>query len=98
MPIFLDLIKPDIPALKAIESAFAELTLEEQQYIEERLNSIFSQSIPLDPKVDNILYIQLFSLLLQLEVIALQIPLRFASKMKTEAFQTQMRMQLVDEV
>ena len=98
MPVLLDMIKPDIPAIRAIEAAFEELTVAEQQFIEERMNTVFSQGIPLELKMDKILYIQLFSLLLQLEVIALQIPLRFGPKMKTPEFQQQMRSQLVDEV
>lgn len=98
MPILLDMIKPDIPALKTIEAAFEGLTTAEQQQIEARLDKLFSQGIPLELKTDKILYIQLFSLLFQLEVIALQIPLRFGPKMKTIEFQQQMRSQLVDEI
>lgn len=98
MPDLLNQIKPSIPALNAIQSAYDELTFAEQQLIEKRMDEVFGQGMPLELKTDKILYIHLFSLLLQLEVIALQIPLRFGPSMKTHAFREQMRSQLVDEV
>ncbi|MDI9819776.1 2-oxo acid dehydrogenase subunit E2 [Legionella sp. PL877] len=59
---------------------------------------LFKQGLPFKLKHDKLLYIYAFSMLAQLEVLAIQVPLKFEDKMSTPEHKQRMRMQLLDEI
>jgi hypothetical protein len=85
-------------AEKWLNPAWAVLTSAEKAEIQSRLDEMFHQGLPFELKHDRIFYIYLFSLLAQLETLALQVPFKFADKLSDESLQKKMRQQLVDEV
>lgn len=93
-----ELLRPAWGAEKWIQEGFSKITDEEKQLIKERMQALFKNGLPFQLKHDKLLYIYTFSLLAQLEVLAIQIPLRFEAQMSTPQFRQQMRMQLLDEI
>lgn len=92
------LLKPTWGAETWILEGWHELTLDEKADVTERMDALFTNGLPFELKYDNILYIYAFSLLAQLEVLAIQVPLKFEACMPTSEFKVRMRAQLVDEV
>lgn len=93
-----ELLRPSWGAEKWILEGWNKITADEKQIIKNRLDELFCDGLPFELKSDKLLYIYAFSLLAQLEVLAIQIPLKFESKMSTVAYRQRMRQQLLDEV
>ncbi|MCH9756387.1 MAG: hypothetical protein K0U37_04240 [Gammaproteobacteria bacterium] len=92
------LLKPTWGAEKWILEGWEALNKDEQAIVTKRMDTLFENGLPFELKHDRILYIHSFSLLAQLEVLAIQVPLKFEAKMPTAEFKQRMRTQLVDEV
>lgn len=92
------LLKPVWGPQACILDGWNQITPDEKKMIKFRLDDMFKQGLPFELKHDKLIYIHLFSLLAQLEVIAIQIPLKFESNMSTPKFRQQMRAQLLDEI
>lgn len=92
------LLKPTWGAEKWILEGWEALDQGEQAIVSNRVEALFLEGLPFQLKHDRMLYIYAFSLLAQLEVLAIQIPLKFESEMPTLEFKQRMRAQLLDEV
>lgn len=92
------LLKPSWGAEKWIAEGWDKINPEEKALIKTRLHDLFKDGLPFEIKHDKLLYIYTFSLLAQLEVLAIQVPLKFEDKMSTPLFKQQMRTQLLDEI
>lgn len=93
-----ELLMPVWGAEKWIFEGWSKITVHEKAIITERMNKLFQKGLPFDLKQDKLFYIYTFSLLAQLEVLAIQVPLKFENKMTTPAFKQSMRTQLLDEI
>ncbi len=93
-----ELLKPSWGAEQWINEGWNTLSFEEQKGIQARLNTLFQNGLPFELKHDKLLYCYLFSLLAQLEVLAIQVPLRFEKEMPNEKLKKSMRSQLLDEI
>ena len=93
-----ELLKPTWGAEKWISEGWQKITSEEKKLIADRMHELFKDGLPFEIKHDKLLYIHTFSLLAQLEVLAIQIPLRFEDKMSKPEFKQKMRRQLLDEI
>lgn len=92
------LLKPIWGAEPWILEGWNCLTLEEKEQIKSRLSALFQNGLPFEIKQDKRLYIYTFSLMAQLEVLGIQLPIRFGEKLQQPAFKERMRAQLVDEI
>lgn len=92
------LLKPRWGAEHWIAEGWEQLTAAEKSVITARIDALFKNGLPFALKHPKILYIYVFSLLAQLEVLAIQVPLNFEKKMSTPVFQALMRTQLLDEI
>lgn len=70
----------------------------EKALIHSRMNKIFCNGLPFKLKHHKLFYIYTFSMLAQLEVLAIQIPLKFEEKMSSNKLKKLMRAQLLDEI
>jgi hypothetical protein len=93
-----DLLKSSWGAEKWIDEGWNQITAGEKQLIKDRMDDMFKNGLPFALKKDKLLYIYTFSMLAQLEVLAIQIPLKFESRMSTPLFRQRMRTQLLDEI
>ncbi len=93
-----ELLTPLWGAEKWILEGWNKINQEEKVLIKSRLDDLFKDGLPFEIKTDKLLYIYTFSLLAQLEVLAIQVPLKFEDKMSTPLFKQQMRQQLLDEI
>ena len=93
-----ELLMPTWGAEKWISEGWSKITVQERSLIKHRLDNLFKNGLPFEVKQDKLFYIYTFSLLAQLEVLAIQIPLKFEEKMSTFAFKKSMRAQLLDEI
>ena len=93
-----ELLKPNWGAEKWILEGWNKLNNDEQTLIKGRMHDLFKDGLPFELKHDKLLYIYTFSFLAQLEVLAIQVPLRFEETMPTMQFKQQMHTQLLDEV
>lgn len=93
-----ELIYPAWGSEQWICEGWDELEPEEKQEITERVERLFKQGLPFKLIHEKILYIYLFSVLAQLEVFAIQLPLRFADKIEDPYLKERMRAQLLDEI
>ncbi|CEK11792.1 2-oxo acid dehydrogenase subunit E2 [Legionella hackeliae] len=75
-----------------------QITADEKALIKHRMDKLFKNGLPFDLKHDKILYIYTFSMLAQLEVLAIQVPLKFETKMSSVEHRQLMRAQLLDEI
>lgn len=91
-------LKPRWGAEQWIAEGWEQLTVAEKDLITKRMDALFKNGLPFELKHPKLLYIYVFSLLAQLEVLAIQVPLNFEKKMSTEIFQKLMRTQLLDEI
>jgi hypothetical protein len=92
------LLTPTWGAETWIQEGWNELKSDEKADITQRMDGLFANGLPFELKHDKTLYIYAFSLLAQLEVLAIQVPLKFEACMPTSEFKARMRAQLVDEV
>ena len=92
------LLKPTWGAEKWILEGWNALNADEQGVVTGRIDSLFSEGLPFKLTHDRMLYIYAFSLLAQLEVLAIQVPLTFETYMPTPELRQRMRVQLMDEV
>ncbi|KTD52618.1 putative CoA-dependent acyltransferase [Legionella quinlivanii] len=92
------LLTPYWGSEKWILEGWNKITEEERESIEARVESLFKNGLPFELKHDKILYLYIFSLMAQLEVLGIQLPMRFEDKMYNPEFKKRMRAQLVDEI
>ncbi|MDX2346934.1 MAG: hypothetical protein QNK11_08710 [Legionella sp.] len=92
------LLKPAWGAEKWILEGWEALNQDEQAVVTQRIDTLFSAGLPFKLKHDRMLYIHAFSLMAQLEVLAIQIPLKLEPKLPTLELRQRMRTQLMDEV
>jgi hypothetical protein len=92
------LLRPSWGAEKWIQEGWEQITADEKQLIKDRLDDLFRDGLPFELKSDKLFYIYTFSLLAQLEVLAIQVPLKFESKMSTPEFRERLHTQLLDEI
>ena len=93
-----ELLKPKWGAEQWILDGWNTITAPEKQIINDRMDDLFKNGLPFELKYPKTFYIYTFSLLAQLEVLAIQVPLNFEKKMSTVEFQKSMRTQLLDEI
>jgi hypothetical protein len=93
-----ELLRPSWGAETWILEGWNKITQDEKELIKARLHDLFKDGLPFELNHDRLVYIYMFSLLAQLEVLAIQVPLRFEDKMSTPLFKQQMRAQLLDEI
>jgi len=91
-----DLILPKWKATEHIEKGWDVLTNIEKGIVIKRVNALFKDNF-IHMKTLPIYYLHLFSFLAQVEVLAIQIPLRFMDKF-TGQVRKQLRNQLIDEI
>lgn len=93
-----EILRPSWGAEKWILEGWNTLQDHEKQHITDRIEALFCDGLPFELKSDKLFYIYTFSLLAQLEVLAIQVPLKFEAKMSSPEHQKRMRQQLLDEV
>lgn len=93
-----ELLKPSWGAEKWILEGWNKITQVEKELIKTRMHHLFKDGLPFEVKHDKSLYIYTFSLLAQLEVLAIQVPLRFEDKMSLPHLKQKLRAQLLDEI
>ena len=92
------LLKSTWGAEKWILEGWNQINDDEKQQIKNRMDDLFKNGLPFELKKDKLFYIHTFSFLAQLEVLAIQVPLKFESKMSNPIFKQRMRTQLLDEL
>ncbi|CDZ77736.1 2-oxoacid dehydrogenases acyltransferase (catalytic domain) [Legionella massiliensis] len=93
-----ELIKPTWFAEEWLNNAWSVLEVDEQLYIKNRVDEMFYNEIPFQLEHDRIVYIHLFALLAQLEILAFQGFLKSLEKMAGTPLYATMRKQVVDEI
>lgn len=93
-----ELLKPSWGSEYWIQEGWDQINDDEKVVIKNRINELFKDGLPFELKHDKLLYIYAFSLLAQLEVLAIQVPLKFQHKMTSPAYRERMRVQLLDEI
>jgi len=93
-----EILKSSWGAEEWIQDCWDTINSEEKLLIQHRMDDLFKDGLPFELKHEKILYIYTFSLLAQMEALAIQIPLKFSSKMPTLEQQVCMRSQLLDEI
>lgn len=93
-----EILRPTWGSEQWIQEGWDRISAQEQQLIQARVDELFKDGLPLELKHDKILYIYAFSLLAQLEVLAIQVPLKFENKMSTPEYRALMHEQLLDEI
>jgi len=92
------LLKPHWGAEKWIDEGWQQLTDAERDDIKSRVDTLFKNGLPFEIKKDKSLYLYSFSMLAQLEVLAIQVPIKFEKKLADPELQKKLHVQLVDEV
>lgn len=92
------LLRPAWGSEKWIAEGWQQITAEEQELIQARVDELFKDGLPFELKHDKLFYIYSFSLLAQLEVLAIQVPLKFELKLSNPVFRQQLHAQLLDEI
>ncbi len=93
-----DLIRPIWSVEKSLNKAWSILTSQEKEEVKNRVDKIFYNELPFQLEHDKLIYVHLFSLFTQLEIIALRGLIRFLDKMSMSKLYVQMRQQITDEV
>ncbi len=93
-----ELLSPTWGSEQWILEGWQKLSDDEKKLIENRVHQMFQHGLPFELKHDKLLYVYTFSLLAQLEVLAIQVPLKFEARMSTPKYQKRMRTQLLDEI
>ncbi len=83
---------------KWILEGWEKISSADQLLIKKRMDQLFAKGLPFEIKHDKLLYVYAFSLLAQLEVLAIQIPLKFKDKMSSQENKERMHQQLLDEI
>lgn len=92
------LIRPSSNVEKCIIEGWNILDNQEKIEIEKRINTVFKEGFPFELKHDRVIYLYIFTLLSQLEIVALQFPMRALPEVKDKMLKKRMRQQLVDEL
>ncbi len=92
------LLRPSWGAEKWILEGWDTLAVDEKKLIKSRMDDLFKDGLPFELKSDKLFYIYTFSLLAQLEVLAIQVPLKFEAKMSTDEYRERLHIQLIDEI
>lgn len=71
---------------------------EEKETIKKRLDHLFKDGLPFKLKHDKLLYVYTFSMMAQLEILGIQLPLLLEDKLQNPEYKARMRAQLVDEI
>jgi hypothetical protein len=85
-------------AEKWISEGWSKISADEKAIINARMDDLFKDGLPFELKHDKLFYIYTFSLLAQLEVLAIQVPLKFENKISSLTLKKCMRKQLLDEI
>lgn len=93
-----ELLKPVSPAQKFLSEIWSHLNTDEQLIIRQRMHDMFKNGLPFEIKHEKLVYVHLFSLMVQFDIMACRIPLKFSTSMSTPALQQRLRAQLLDEV
>lgn len=93
-----ELLRPAWGAEKWILEGWDKINAEEKNLIKSRMHALFKNGLPFELQQDKLFYLYTFSLLAQLEVLAIQIPLKFEEKMSLPEHKKLMRVQLLDEI
>lgn len=93
-----DLIRSSWGSEKWIKEGWDIITDDERAEIKERMDKMFANGLPFELRHEKILYVYAFSMLAQLEVLAIQVPLKFEREMTNPEFQKTMHQQLLDEI
>ncbi|KTD22125.1 putative CoA-dependent acyltransferase [Legionella lansingensis] len=93
-----ELLKPSWGSEQWILEGWNQISQQEKALIKSRMDTLFRDGLPFELKHDRLLYIYTFSMLAQLEVLAIQVPLKFEAKMSTAEHRLRMRTQLLDEI
>ncbi|ETO92487.1 hypothetical protein [Legionella oakridgensis] len=93
------LLRPSWEAEKWIQEGWKKITEKERTQIKKRISDLFKKGLPFELKQDKrLLYVYTFSLLAQLEVLAIQVPLTFEEKLSSLFHKELMHNLLVDEI
>jgi len=92
------LLRPSCGVEKWLIEGWDILNSQEKAEVEERINAVFKEGFPFELKHDRVIYLYIFTLLSQLEIVALQLPLRALPQLKDKVLKKLMQQQLVDEV
>lgn len=93
-----ELLRPSWEIDRWIAEGWSQLTETEKQRIQIRMDGVFKQGLPFEIKQDKLLYVYAFSLLAQLEIIALQMPLKIHDAALPSDYQNKTHLQLVEGV
>ena len=92
------ILRPSWGAERWILEGWEQITEDEKQLIIGRMNALFQDGLPFKMKYDKLFYIYIFSLLAKLEVLAVQVPLKFRDQMSTPRLRNLLHQQLLDEI
>ncbi len=92
------MLKPLWGTEKWILEGWNKINADEKKIIQARVEHLFKDGLPFEVNHDKLLYIYAFSLMAQLEILGIQLPMRFEDKMLKPKFKEQMRAQLTDEI
>lgn len=93
-----ELVKPTWEAEEWLNRAWKMLEPHEQLTIKKRVDELFLNGLPFQLDHDKIIYMNLFSMLTQLEISGFQGALKASQLLTDPAMKTKMRLQFVDEV
>ncbi|MBA2710308.1 MAG: 2-oxo acid dehydrogenase subunit E2 [Tatlockia sp.] len=93
-----ELLTPLWGAQKEIMPIWNQISADEKKLIKDRMDDLFKNGLPFELKHEKTVYIQVFSFLAQVDVMACQVPFKFESKMPNPLFQKRLRSQLLDEI
>jgi hypothetical protein len=92
------ILKPSWGADKWIYEGWEKISEDDKKLIKNRIDDLFKNGLPFELKYDKLLYIYTFSLLAQLEVLAIQVPLKFKDQLSSSVYRERMHVQLLDEI
>jgi hypothetical protein len=92
-----NIIKPKWLPIKYIEEGWNVLMDNERDEVNNRINKLFSNNDYINIKTNKIFYLHIFSFLAQVEVLAIQIPLKYMNSFDGEIYK-KLRNQLIDEI
>ena len=93
-----DLLKPEWSVHKEVTDLWNGIRVDEQLIIASRMDDLFKNGLPFELKHEKTVYIHIFLILAQVDIMACQIPLKFESKIKNPEFEKRLRAQLLDEI
>lgn len=93
-----ELLQTQWGAQRWIREGWDAITPEEQDIIQARMDALFKNGLPFALAHNRVLYLHAFSLLAQLEVLAIQVPLKFQHYMTSPILKARLREQLLDEI